>query len=314
MIIPSRNDLLDAQKRILQYIHKTPVFTSRLIDEMVGGELFFKAENLQRMGAFKKRGASNAILSLSKEKLEKGVATHSSGNFAQALALTAKEIGIQSYIVMPENAPSVKKEAVRNYSGKIIECESNLKSREETLDKVVAETGATFIHPYNQMEVILGNATATMELSEQVNDLDFVITPIGGGGLISGTALAAHYFLPNAKVIGSEPLGADDAYRSLKTGKIIPCENPQTIADGLRTSLGTITFPLIQKFVPEIFTVEEQEIIDAMLLIWERLKIVIEPSSAVPLAAILKNKAFFQGKRIGIILSGGNVDIRNFKF
>jgi threonine dehydratase len=277
---------------------------------MSGAQLFFKCENLQKMGAFKMRGAANAILQLNAEARQKGVATHSSGNFAQALALSANMLGVKAYIVMPSNSPAVKKAAVKGYGGEIIECEPTLQAREDTLQKVVEQTGATFIHPFNDENVIMGQGTAALELLEEIPDLDVIISPVGGGGLLGGTALAAHFFSPTTTVIAAEPLGADDAWQSKNAGYIIPQSNPQTIADGLRTSLGDKTFPIIRDLVEDIVRVEEQEIVEALRLLMERMKLVVEPSGAVPLAALLKEKERFAGKRIGIILSGGNVDLK----
>ena len=302
--------LLAAHRRILPFIHRTPVLTSSTIDGMSGARVFFKCENLQKMGAFKMRGGANAILQLSEGARAKGVATHSSGNFAQALALAAKQVGVPAYIVMPSNAPEVKKQAVKGYGGEVIECEPNLAARESTLAKVTERTGASPLHPYNHRDVILGQGTAAMEFLEEVPDLDFLLAPVGGGGLIAGTALAARFFSPRTTVIGAEPMGADDAYRSLQAGKIIPQTAPDTIADGLLTSLGDLTFPIIQKQVERIIRVTDGEITAALRLVLERMKIVIEPSAAVPLAAVLKEPSFFAGKRVGIILSGGNVDLK----
>ncbi|QHL87018.1 pyridoxal-phosphate dependent enzyme [Nibribacter ruber] len=310
----TREELLATQTRIASYIHRTPVLTSRLLDEMAGARLFFKCENFQRMGAFKMRGAVNAILQLSEEQRAKGVVTHSSGNFAQALALAAQSIGVKAYIVMPENAPQVKKDAVVGYGGQIIECASTPIAREEMAAQVEKETGAYFIHPSNDLEVILGQGTAVLELLQDYPDLDYVFSPVGGGGLIGGTALAAHYFGQNCKVVGGEPFGADDAYRSLQSGLIESNETTNTIADGLRTQLGDINFPIIKEHVEKIIRVEEKEIVAAMRLIWERLKIVIEPSSAVAFAALLKEKQSYAGKKVGIILSGGNVDVTKLPF
>ncbi|MRT92860.1 pyridoxal-phosphate dependent enzyme [Ancylomarina sp. 16SWW S1-10-2] len=307
-------DLQETHKRIKPFIHRTPVLSSSLINEIVGAEIYFKCENFQKMGAFKMRGALNAVLQLSEEQKKCGVATHSSGNFAQALALSAKMQHIKAYIVMPENAPEVKKKAVKGYGGKIIECKSNLEARETTLNKVVAETGAKFLHPYNDYQVIAGQGTAAMELIEEHADLDYIVAPVGGGGLISGTALATHYLSPKTKVIAGEPMGADDAWQSMEKSELIPQTNPQTIADGLLTSLGDKTYPIIRDLVEKIVRVEEGEIVAAMRLIWERMKIVVEPSSAVALAAILKEKEKYKGKKIGIILSGGNVDLGNLPF
>lgn len=306
--------LLQVHERVKPYIHRTPVLTSELINEMVQANLYFKCENFQKMGAFKMRGAANAILSLSKEEQAKGVVTHSSGNFAQALSLAAKKIGVKAYIVMPKNAPQVKKNAVKTYEGEIIECDSNPIAREEMAAKVQKETGATFIHPSNDDAVIYGQGTAAIELLEDYPDLNYIFSPVGGGGLIAGTALATYYFSKHCKVIGGEPKNADDAYRSLLSGKIEGNDEVNTIADGLRTFLGDRNFPIIKKYVEKIVRVEEEEIIEAMKLIWERMKIIIEPSSAVAFAAVLKNKEDFKNKKIGVILSGGNVDVGNLPF
>lgn len=310
----TKKTLIQIHTRIKPFIHRTPVLTSQLLNDMSGANVFFKCENFQKMGAFKMRGAANAILSLSEAERQKGVVTHSSGNFAQAVALAAKQLGVKAYIVMPDNAPQVKKNAVRAYGGEIIESESTPAAREAMADKIQKETGATFLHPSNQDEVIYGNATAAMELLEDHPDLDVIMAPVGGGGLIAGTALAAYYFSENCKVIGGEPAKADDAYRSLNSGKIELNETVNTIADGLRTNLGDRNFPIIQKHVEKIIRVEEDEIINAMRLIWERMKIIIEPSCAVPFAALLKEKHQFKNKNIGIILSGGNVDVKNLPF
>ncbi|MBT8296616.1 MAG: pyridoxal-phosphate dependent enzyme [Gramella sp.] len=309
-----RSELEQVSERINPYIHRTPVLTSSLLNEMTGCELFFKCENFQKMGAFKMRGATNAILKLTKEQKSKGVVTHSSGNFAQALSLAAKSLHVPAYIVMPESAPEVKKAAVRTYGGQITECPSSLKDREQTANKIQEETGATFIHPSNDLDVILGQGTAAVELLQSEPDLNFIFTPVGGGGLIAGTALACKYFGPNCKCIGGEPLKADDAWRSLKSGKIEINDTANTIADGLKTQLGDQNFPIILEHVQEIIRVTEDEIRYALKLIWERMKIVAEPSSAVPLAAILKEKQRFKNKRIGIIISGGNVDLENLPF
>jgi threonine dehydratase len=299
-----------ALARIQPYIHRTPVLTCQTLDKMSGATLFFKCENFQKMGAFKMRGAANAILQLTEEERQRGVATHSSGNFAQAMALAAQMLGIPAYIVMPSNSPEVKKAAVRGYGGEIIECEPNLAAREATLAKVVERTGATFIHPFNDGNVIIGQGTAALELLQDIDNLDIIISPVGGGGLLAGTALAAHDFSSKTKIWAGEPAGANDAWLSKKEGKIIPQTNPQTIADGLRTSLGDKTFPIIRDHVERVVLVEEDEIIAAMRLLMERMKIVVEPSGAVALAAILKEKTKLAGKRVGIILSGGNVDLK----
>lgn len=306
--------LLAAQERIAPYIHRTPVLTSQLLNEKAGTKLFFKCENFQKMGAFKMRGAANAVVSLSEEERRRGVVTHSSGNFAQAVSLAALQLGVKAYIVMPENAPMVKKEAVRSYKGEIIECESTPEARALTAKNIQRTTGATFLHPSNQDEVIIGNSTAAAELLEDYPGLEVILTPVGGGGLIAGTALAANAFSDNCSVIGGEPMNVDDAYRSLRSGKIETNSSLNTVADGLRTHLGDRNFPIIQKYVESIIRVEEEEIIEAMRLIWERMKIIIEPSCAVPFAAVLKEKDYFKNKKIGIILSGGNVDVTNLPF
>jgi len=308
------SDLESVLKKIQPHIHRTPVLSSSLINEVVGANLWFKCENFQKMGAFKMRGATNAILNLSEEKKKKGVVTHSSGNFAQALSLAAKSLNVPAYIVMPDSAPEVKKAAVRTYEGKITECPSTLQDRETTAKKIQEKTGATFIHPSNDLDVILGQGTAAMELLEDHPELDFIICPVGGGGLIAGTALAVKYFGNNCNCIGGEPMEADDAWRSLKSGKIETNTSANTIADGLKTQLGDQNFPIILDYVEEIIRVSEEEIKTALKLIWERMKIVVEPSSAVPLAALIRKKEKFQNKNIGIIISGGNVDLRKLPF
>jgi Threonine dehydratase len=310
----TKQDLIDCHERIKPFIHITPVLTSRLINEMVGAQLYFKCENFQRMGAFKMRGAANAIMQLTAEQRTNGVVTHSSGNFAQALSLAAQGLGVKAYIVMPNTAPQVKKDAVKGYGGMVIECEPTLEARERESKSIEDRYGATFIHPSNNDQVILGQGTACMELLETQPDLDYVVTPVGGGGLIAGTALAAHYFGKHCKTIGGEPLACDDAYRSLMSGQIETNETANTIADGLKTQLGDRNFPIILKHVEEIIRVTEEEIIEAMRIIWERLKIVCEPSSAVAFAAVLNQKGKLAGKKIGIIISGGNVDLSRLPF
>ncbi len=307
-------DLANCHRSIAPLIHRTPVLTSRLFNQMLGMEVYFKCENFQRMGAFKMRGAVYAIQKLSTEEKNKGVVTHSSGNFAQALSLAAKSLEIPAYVVMPTNAPEVKKEAVRSYGGTITECTPDLESRQKTTAAIIAEKGAVFIHPSNDYHVILGQGTAAKELLEDHPDLSFIFVPVGGGGLIAGSCLAAKHFGNQCAVIGGEPENADDAYRSLKSGKIESNINPQTIADGLRTELGTINFPIIKGGVKKIIRVSESEIITAMKLIWERMKIVVEPSSAVALAALIREKSQYRGARAGIILSGGNVDLKKLPF
>lgn len=307
--LPTISDIRQAAERITPYCHRTPVLTCRAMNDISGAELFFKCENFQKVGAFKFRGACNAVFSLSREDAEKGVATHSSGNHAAALALAARLRGISAFVVMPENSPEIKKIAVAGYGANITFCQPTLADREATLARVVEATGATVIHPYNDYCVIAGQATAALELCEEVSDLDIVIAPVGGGGLISGTALAVAAIAPRTAVIAAEPAQADDAYRSMQTGTIQPSLNPQTIADGLRTSLGDKTFPIIRQHVTEIMTVSEAMIVQAMRLMWERMKIIVEPSSAVPLGALLSQPSKISGKRIGVIISGGNVDL-----
>ena len=310
----NKETLIKVHNKVKPYIHKTPVLTSELINEICDCKVYFKCENFQKMGAFKMRGATNAILNLTEEQRRKGVVTHSSGNFAQALSLAAKKNDVKAFIVMPINAPQVKKNAVKTYDGEIIECDSNPIAREEMAEKVRTETGATFIHPSNDDNVIYGQGTAAIELLEEYPQLDYIFTPVGGGGLIAGTALATEYFSDKCKVIGGEPISVDDAYRSLQSGKIEFNETTNTIADGLRTFLGDRNFPIIKEGVEKIIRVEEEEIINAMQLIWERMKIIIEPSSAVAFAALLKNKEDYKNKEIGIIISGGNVDVTNLPF
>lgn len=309
-----KSDLLNCHKRIAPYIHRTPVLTSRILNTLSGADIYFKCENFQKIGAFKMRGAANAILQLSEEEKKKGVVTHSSGNFAQALALAAQNLGIKAYIVMPSNAASVKKEAVKGYGGEIIECEPTPAARELAAKNIEENKGAIFIHPFDNLDVILGQGTACIELLEEHPDLEAVFAPVGGGGLISGTALAAHFFSEKCKTFGGEPNEVDDAYRSLQSGKIERNLTINTIADGLRTHLGNINFPIIQKHVDSIIRVTEDEIIEAMKLIWERMKIIVEPSSAVAFAALLKDKEKFRNKKVGIILSGGNVDLTDLPF
>lgn len=312
--LPTFSDIEKAHDRIRPYIHHTPVLSSKSINEMVGADLFFKCENLQKVGAFKFRGACNSVFALTDEEAKNGVCTHSSGNHAAALALAARMRGIPAYIVMPENAPEIKKIAVAGYGAQITFCTPTLEARESTLKKVAAETGATEIHPYNYFNVICGQGTAAKELIEEIGHLDVVMAPVGGGGLLSGTAVSTKALLPEAKVIAAEPAGADDAFRSFYSKTLQASVAPKTIADGLLTSLGSLTFPIILKEVDQIVTVSEEGIVAAMRMIWERMKIIIEPSSAVPLAAILENKLDVKGKRVGIILSGGNVDLGKLPF
>ncbi len=312
--IPVKEDIEIAASRIKPYLHLTPVLTSLAIDEIAGCSIFFKCENFQKTGVFKARGATNAVFSLAEADLLKGVATHSSGNHAAALSMAASLRNTVAHIVMPSNANKVKITATEHYRGKITFCEPTLQAREETLAKVVAETGSVEIHPYNDVRVIAGQATAARELISQVSDLQIIMSPVGGGGLLSGTALSAHFYGNNIEVIAGEPTGANDAYRSFNSGSFVPSVSPQTIADGLLTSLGTITFEIIRKHVHNILTADDNQIIKAMRLVWERMKIIIEPSSAVPLAVVLNNKELFKGKRVGIIISGGNVDLDALPF
>lgn len=314
IMIPTLKDVQAAVKRVGPHVHKTPVLTSRTIDQMLDATVHFKCENFQRMGAFKIRGATNAILQLSEEERARGVITHSSGNFAAALALAARSTGTTATIIMPSDAPVVKKEAAEGYGAVVVECAPGLKNRESTLGREQKKTGATFIHPSNDTNVILGNSTAAMELAGAVESIDVVIAPVGGGGLLAGTALAANHLNYYIETIGAEPFGADDAYLSLKTGKIQPSINPKTIADGLKTQLGDQNFPIIRKFVSKIIRVEESEIVDAMRLVWERMKIIIEPSSAVAVAALFRNKSEFRKRTIGVIISGGNTDLDHLPF
>ena len=302
-------DIEEAHERIKSFIHKTPVLTSKTLNDLTGSELFFKCENFQKIGAFKIRGGMNAVLTLPKEKMKKGIATHSSGNHAQAIAFAAREVGTKAYIVMPETSPKVKVDAVRGYGAEIFFCEPTQQAREKTLKEIVDRKGVEFVHPYNDYRVITGQATCAKELIEEISSLDFLLAPVGGGGLLSGTALSAHYFSPTTSVIAGEPEGAADAVLSFRSNKIESAPYVKTIADGLLTSLGDKTFPIIKEYVKEILTVNDEEIIAAMKLVYERMKIVVEPSAVVPLAALIKNKNLFKGKRAGIIFSGGNVDL-----
>ena len=309
MYIPTLADMVAAHTRIKPYIHRTPVLTSSFINSLVGAELFFKCENFQKAGAFKARGASNAVFGLSDERAARGVATHSSGNHGTCLSYAAGRRGIPCTVVMPRTAPQAKKDAVRGYGGRVVECEPSTSSREAVFADVVAETGAEFVHPYNDPRVIAGQATCSMELIEQADGLDAVVAPIGGGGMVSGTCLTLSNLAPNVRIYAAEPEQADDAYRSFKAGYIIADDAPNTVADGLKVPLKELTWHFVRNHVTDILTVSEEEIVDAMKLIWKRMKIVMEPSSAVPLAAIIKNREVFAGQRIGIIITGGNVDL-----
>lgn len=306
---PTAEEILQAAARIRPYVNRTPVITSSTLNRMMGTELFFKCENLQKVGAFKARGATNAVFSLEESQTIHGVATHSSGNHAQALSWAASLRNLPAFIVMPENSSPVKINAVKDYGGIITFCKPTLAAREETLNEVITATGAVEIHPYNDLRIIAGQATAAAELLEDIQDLDILLTPVGGGGLLSGTALSAHYFSPKTKVIAAEPEQANDAWQSFTQKKFIPSLHPDTIADGLRTSLGTLTFPIILEHVDSIVTVTEGSIVRAMRLVWERMKILVETSSAVPVAALMDNKIEVKGKKVGVILSGGNVDL-----
>jgi threonine dehydratase len=302
-----------AANRIAPYIHNTPIMTCKSINALYGLDLYFKCENFQKIGAFKIRGGMNASLQLTKEQLEKGVATHSSGNHAQALAFAAKMLGIKAYIVMPESSPQVKVNAVRGYGAEVTICASNQAARESTLEAIVERTGAAFIHPYDNDEVITGQATCVKEIIDAIPDVDIVVTPVGGGGLLSGTCLGAHYFKPGLKVYAGEPEGAADAVLSIQSGKVEKAPFVNTIADGLMTTLSERTLEIIKAHVADIILVSEDEIKAALRLVYERMKIIIEPSCAVPLAAVLKNADLFKGKKVGIILTGGNVDLSKFK-
>lgn len=312
--IPTFADIRQAHERIAPYVHRTPVMTSSDLNEMTGVSLFFKCENFQKVGAFKFRGATNAVLSLTDDEAKQGVATHSSGNHAAALALAARKRGIPCHVVMPETAPLPKVEAVRHYGAEITFCEATLQSREDTLNKIIEKTRAVVVHPYDNIRVICGQGTAAKELLEDVTPVDCLFVPIGGGGLLSGSSISAKTMNPGIKVYGCEPLNADDACRSLKSGVLQPPLKPNTIADGLLTAMSELTFTIVKENVDDILTVSEDAIIKAMLLIWQRMKIIIEPSSAVAFAALHENRNLFQGKRAGIILSGGNVDLLNLPF
>jgi len=314
MELPALSDIQSAHRRISPFIHRTPVLTSRQLNTIAGCELYFKCENFQKVGAFKFRGATNAVMSLTDEQKRAGVVTHSSGNHAAALALAAGINGIRAFIVMPDNAPSVKKDAVAGYGASITFCKPTLQAREETCRKIMETEGATLVHPYDNFNVICGQGTASLELLDEVNDLDVVVAPVGGGGLMSGTSTCVKEINSKTKVIGAEPINANDAWKSFTTGTLTPSVNPLTIADGLLTSLSELTFSIIRKNVDDIFTVSEESIISSMKLVWERMKIIIEPSSATVFAAVMENRQFFSGKRVGLIISGGNVDLKKLPF
>ena len=307
--ILSAEELRAAHDRIRPHVHRTPVLTCAHFDRRFDAQIHFKCENFQKVGAFKLRGATNAVLSLSEEEVARGLVADSSGNHGQALALAARLRGAQAWVVMPTNATATKVAAVRGYGAEVIPCAPTAEDRRAETERVLRETGGTLVHPFNDLRVIAGQATAAMELLEEVPELDLLLAPVGGGGLLSGTALAAHHFAPRTRVVGVEPAAADDAYRSLAAGRILPAVEPHTIADGLLTSLGELTFTVIRALPEGIVTVTEEAIVDAMRLVWERMKIVIEPSAAVPVAALLEEKLEVRGLRLGIILSGGNVDL-----
>ncbi len=308
-MIPNKEALIKAHDLVKPHIHETPVLTSRLMNEIAGAELYFKCDNLQKGGAYKIRGATNAVLNLSEEKVQRGICTHSSGNFAQAVAIAAQAVGTKAYIVMPESTPAVKIAATRGYGAEVIMCPSTLEDREATIEKVKERTGATQIHSSNDIDVILGQSTMTKELIDQVDDtLDYIIVPMGGGGVSSGACMAAHYFSTGTEVVGAEPSTSDDAYRSLRDGVIHPAI-PNTICDGLRTQLGTNNFPILRQLMKEIILVDDAVTIQAMKTIWERMKVIVEPSSAVTLGAVLTQPEKFTGKKVGLIITGGNVNL-----
>ena len=307
--VPSIDEVRTAHDRIKPYIHRTPILTSTYLNKLAGAELYFKCENFQKAGAFKVRGAANAVFGLADDIADRGVATHSSGNHAAALSYAAGRRGIPCTVVMPRTAPQVKKDAVLSYGGVIVECDPSTSSREDTIAQVLSDSGAEFVHPYNDIRVITGQATCSLELNEQVFGLDAVVAPIGGGGMISGTCLTLSNIAPHVKIFAAEPEQADDAFRSFKAGYIIADDSPVTVADGLKVPLGEKTWHFVSNYVSDIHTASEQEIIDAMKLTWQRMKIIIEPSCAVPLAVILKNPDVYRGKKVGVIITGGNVDM-----
>ena len=306
---PVLQDVQNTSKQITPFVHRTPVLTSQSVNSIIDGEVFFKCENFQKTGSFKMRGASNAVLSLSEEESKRGVVTVSSGNHGAALACAAKLNGMKSHVVTPKNTQQVKIDAMKGYGANLIYCEPSVESRESTFINIQEKTGAIPIHPYNDYRVITGAGTVALEIIDEVKDLDFILVPIGGGGLISGTGVVVSSLRPNTKLLGVEPESADDALRSIKSGEIVPSDYPPTIADGLRSSLGEKTFPMIKKFVSAIHTVSEKEIISSMRFVWERMKIIVEPSSAVTMAAVLNNPASFRGKKTGVIFSGGNINL-----
>ncbi|MEM9822336.1 MAG: pyridoxal-phosphate dependent enzyme [Bacteroidota bacterium] len=312
--VPTLEDIQQAHQAIAPFIHRTPVLTSQFFDQKTGAQIFFKCENFQKVGAFKMRGACCAVLAMTAAEKAKGITTHSSGNHGQAVARSAQIQGIKAYIVMPKNAPQIKVDAVRSYGAEVIFCHSSQEGREEKLAEVVAQTGATFVHPYNNYNVIAGQATAAKELLEEIPDLDILMSPVGGGGLASGSALMTHYADGKVRMIGSEPKGADDAFRSLQSGQMQKNEQVNTIADGLRTNIKEKTFGILKEHAERIITVSDEEIVVAMRMVWERMKIIIEPSCSVPVAAVLQQPELFHNQKIGIILTGGNVDLNKLPF
>ena len=312
----SIDDVRTAAERIRGVGHRTPILTSKTLDQMAGRKLFFKCENFQKVGAFKFRGGWNAVSMLSDKEAERGVCTHSSGNHAQAIAYSAQKRGIPAYIVMPNNSPDVKLNAVKGYGANVTLCEPTLEARRTTLEGIAEDTGAAVIHPFNNANVIAGQGTAALELIEDIGELDAMIAPIGGGGLMSGTCITTRSLLPDAKLFGAEPKGADDAYRSLKEGKLLPQEDPRTICDGLLTSMGENTWNILKDHLDAIYTVGDEDVVQSMRLIWERMKIIIEPSCATPVAVVMssKFKQLENIEKVGIILTGGNVDLEKLPF
>ena len=310
----NKEDIIESHNRISKWIHRTPIHQSSSINKIAGAEIYFKCENFQKIGAFKMRGALNAVMSTKKQNLKKGFVTHSSGNHAQAVALSSNIANTKAYIVMPKGAPKIKIKAVRGYGAEVTLCENNEDSRVRTCNKIIKEKGANFIHPFDNDDVILGQSTCAKEIYEELPDLDYIISPVGGGGLASGTILSTKFFSENTKVVLAEPQKANDAFESFINKRLIPVSNPNTIADGLKTSLSEKTFKIILDGTDQIVTIEEEEIVNSMKLIWERLKIVCEPSCSLPLATVLKNKEKFKGKKIGLILTGGNIDVSNLPF
>ena len=311
---PTIDDIRAAHDRIRPFITRTPVLSNERLNNKVGAELFFKCENLQKAGSFKSRGATNTVLLLKESGETDTITTHSSGNHGASVAMAAQSQGMQATIVMPRTAPAIKQANVASFGAEIVLCEPNVDAREAAADKVIAEQNATMVHPYNDLRVIAGQGTAAIELMEEAGELDIVMAPVGGGGMLSGSSLSVAYLAPGTTVYGAEPIGADDAFRSMEAGHIIPMVGPDTIADGLLTSLGELTFPIIQQHVEQIITVSEEQIVEAMRMIWDSLKVIVEPSGAVPLAAVLCRPELFAGKRVGLIMTGGNVDLEKLPF